>query len=121
MPEAVLRPVWAEVDLDAVRHNVRTMAELVHPAEVLAVVKADGYGRGAEPVAKAALEAGATRLGVAVVDEGVALRQARIDAPILVLAEPATDAMHDAVVHRLTPAVYSRAAVERLTTEVGRR
>ena len=54
----------------------------------MAVVKADGYGHGAVPVARAALEAGATWLGVALVEEGVELRDAGIDAPILVLSEP---------------------------------
>ncbi len=65
------RPVWAEVDLDAVRANVRTLAGVASPAALLAVVKADGYGHGAVPVARAALDAGAQWLGVALVEEGV--------------------------------------------------
>ena len=121
MREAVQRPAWAEVDLGAVRHNVRALAELAHPAEVLAVVKANGYGLGAEPIAKAALEAGATRLGVALVDEGVALREAGIDAPILLLSEPPPEAMPDAVVHHLTPTLYSRNGIEALSAAVGNR
>src|SRR5258708_7260018 len=63
MAEAVSRPAWAEVDLDAVRHNAATLLELASPAALCAVVKADGYGHGAVAVARAALEAGATRLG----------------------------------------------------------
>ena len=51
-------------------------------------MKADGYGHGAVPIARAALDAGATWLGVALVEEGVALREAGIDAPVLVLSEP---------------------------------
>lgn len=121
MREAVQRQAWAEVDLDAVRHNVRVLAEAVHPSEVLAVVKANGYGLGAEPVAKAALDAGATRLGVALVDEGIDLRQAGVDAPILLLSEPPPEAMRDAVQHHLTPTLYSRAGIEALAFEVGRR
>jgi alanine racemase len=121
MHEAVQRPAWAEVDLDAVRHNVRALVETAHPAEVLAVVKANGYGLGAEPVARAALEAGATRLGVALVDEGVYLRQAGVDAPILLLSEPPAAAMRDAVHHHLTPTLYSRAGIEALALEVGQR
>lgn len=79
----------ATVDLDAVAHNVRLLAERADGAIVCAVVKADGYGHGAVPVATAALGAGATWLGVAQVDEGRKLRAAGIDAPILLLSEPA--------------------------------
>jgi alanine racemase len=82
------RPVWAEVDLDAVRTNVRALADAAAPAALMAVVKADGYGHGAVPVARAALDAGASWLGVALVEEGAELRGAGIDAPVLVLSEP---------------------------------
>jgi len=80
-----------EVDLDAVRHNVGLLRDRAGGADVCAVVKADGYGHGAAPVADAALAAGATWLGVAQVEEGRALRAAGIDAPILVLSEPHAD------------------------------
>lgn len=73
----------ALVDLDAVRANVRTIAAQVAPATVMAVVKANAYGHGAVPVARAALDAGAGWLGVADVDEALALREAGIDAPVL--------------------------------------
>ena len=77
------RPAWAEVDLNAVRHNVGLLARLVSPAGLMAVVKADGYGHGSVAAAYAALEAGATWLGVALVEEGVELRDAGVDVPIL--------------------------------------
>lgn len=124
MREATSRPAWAEVDLDAVRHNARVLAALVHPAELCAVVKANGYGLGAEALAVAALEGGATRLAVALVDEGVALREAGIgpvDAQILLLSEPPADAMHDAVAHHLTPTVYTRGGVAAVAAAVGHR
>nr|WP_260853427.1 alanine racemase [Kocuria palustris] len=73
----------AVVDLAAVRHNVRRLAELAHPALLMAVVKADAYGHGAVPVARAALAAGAHGLGVAHVREALELREAGIRAPIL--------------------------------------
>lgn len=73
----------AEIDLDALRHNVRHLRDIAHPARVMAVVKANAYGHGALPVARAALEAGAAWLGVAHIGEGVALRKAGIEAPIL--------------------------------------
>ena len=80
----------AVVDLGAVRHNVRHLAETVRPAHVMAVVKADAYGHGAEAVARAALEGGAGWLGVADLDEAIALRGAGIEAPLLAwLHDPA--------------------------------
>ena len=72
-----------DIDLAAVRHNVRHIAEIASPARVMAVVKADGYGHGAVPVAQAALGAGAGWLGVAHIAEAVELRHAGIEAPIL--------------------------------------
>ncbi|MGN7147809.1 alanine racemase [Arthrobacter sp. SAFR-179] len=73
----------AVIDLDAVRHNVRRLAAAASPAKVMAVVKADAYGHGAVPVARAALQAGAAWLGVAHISEALALRAAGIDAPLL--------------------------------------
>jgi alanine racemase len=99
------RPTVVEVDLDAIRHNVR----LLRPerAELLAVVKADGYGHGAAAVARAALEAGATRLGVALVEEGVDLRDRGVAAPILVLSEFPAGSEKEALAAGLTPTVYT--------------
>ncbi|MCB0966669.1 MAG: alanine racemase [Ilumatobacter sp.] len=85
--DAALRWAWAEVDLGAIRHNVTAIRTTVAPASVRAVVKANGYGHGAVEVANAALDAGATGLCVALVQEAVELRAAGIDAPILILTE----------------------------------
>jgi alanine racemase len=115
VPEARSRPAWAEVDVGAVRHNVVALVALSAPAAVCAVVKADGYGHGAVPVARAALEAGATWLAVAVVEEGEALRRAGIDAPVLLLAEPPAAAMAEAVAQHLTPTLYTLDGVEAAT------
>lgn len=73
----------AVIDLKAIRHNVRRVAAAAAPARVMAVVKADAYGHGAVPVARAALEAGARWLGVAHIAEALTLRAAGIDAPLL--------------------------------------
>lgn len=82
----------AVVDLDAVAHNVRVLAGHAGSAQVMAVVKADGYGHGAVPVARAAMAAGATELGVATVDEALALRSGGITAPVLAwLHRPGAD------------------------------
>ena len=76
---------WVEIDLGAVRANVRALRGLAGAAEFAAVVKADGYGLGAGAIGRAALDAGAGRLCVFALDEAQALREAGIDAPILVL------------------------------------
>ncbi|HZT07941.1 MAG TPA: alanine racemase [Chloroflexota bacterium] len=83
---------WLDVDLDAIQRNVRQIRRWVRPGtDVAAVVKAHGYGAGAVEVARAVLRAGAKWLAVARVHEGVELRRAGLDAPILVLTrtEPA--------------------------------
>jgi alanine racemase len=72
----------AEIDLDAFRHNVRTLAELVQPSATMLAVKADAYGHGMLPLARAALEAGATSLAVLEVPAALALREAGIGAPL---------------------------------------
>jgi len=110
----LLRPMWAEVDLDAARANVRALRTLVAPSAVCAVVKADGYGHGAAAVGRAALEAGADCLAVALVEEGVQLRDAGIEAPILVLSEPVADAADTVVERHLTPVVYTADGIDAL-------
>lgn len=78
-------PAQALVDLGAIRHNVAVLVERAAGAQVMAVVKADGYGHGMIPSAQAALQGGASWLGVVHVAEALALREAGIDAPILVM------------------------------------
>lgn len=73
----------AVVDLDAIAHNVRLLREHAGSAQVMVVLKADGYGHGATQVARAALAAGATELGVATLDEALALRRDGVTAPLL--------------------------------------
>jgi alanine racemase len=106
------RPVWAEIDLGNVRDNARWLCKEVAPAALCAVVKASGYGHGAVPVAQAAIAGGATWLGVATVEEGLQLRQAGVDEPVLLLSEPVPGAMHDVVACRLTPTLYTPGGVE---------
>jgi len=76
-------PAEARVDLSAIAHNVRLLREHADGAEFMAVVKADGYGHGMVQSARACLEAGATRLGTALVSEAVALREAGFTVPVL--------------------------------------
>ena len=116
--DAEARAVWSEVDLGAIRANVRGLRDLAAPAELLAVVKANGYGHGAVPVAQAALVAGATWLGVARIDEGEQLRAAGIDAPVMLLSEPAPRVADRVVAQRLTPVVYTEPGIDALAKAV---
>ncbi len=101
------RWAWAEIDPAAIEHNVGVLRGASAPSDVWAVVKADGYGHGAVVVAEAALRAGAAGLCVALVAEGVHLRSAGLDAPILVLSEQPVSQIDEMLEHRLTPTVYT--------------
>lgn len=101
-------PLWAEVDVGCIRRNVARLRAMVAPGKLLlAVVKADGYGHGAVPAARAALAGGADWLAVARVHEGAALREAGITAPILLLAEPPAAGIPQVVALGLVPTLYT--------------
>ena len=102
-----MRPTHAEVDVDAITHNVAFVADVVAPSRVCAVVKADGYGHGAVLAARAALRGGASWLAVALVEEATRLREAQIDAPILLLSECRPEAMQRARDLDLRMTLYS--------------
>lgn len=103
---------WAEIDLSAVRQNVRALKAHVGDGVLLAaVVKANAYGHGAVPLAQAALDAGAARLAVARIDEGIQLRNTGIMAPILVLGYVPPVDMRRAVHYSLTLTVNSEQQV----------
>src|SRR5699024_12793832 len=82
--------------------------QLAKEVEVIAVVKANGYGHGAIPVAKAAIEAGASRLAVALLEEAVELREAGIKVPILVLGWVAPEFANIAIEHEITLTVFQK-------------
>jgi alanine racemase len=102
------------IDLGAISSNVATLKQRAGDAAVMAVVKADGYGHGSVAAAYAALEAGATWLGVALVEEGVELREAGVDVPILLLSQPPVEAARAVVDAGLTPVVHSRRFIDAL-------
>lgn len=89
----------AVIDLDAIRTSVGTLCRHAGAAGVMAVVKADGYGHGLVPSARAALDGGATWLATVLVEEAVALRRAGVTAPVLVLLEPPPGAADLAAAH----------------------
>ncbi len=111
-----MRATWVEIDLGAVAHNVAVIAAAVAPAALCAVVKADAYGHGDVPVATTALAAGASTLAVALVEEGVRLREAGITAPILLLSEPDPGDAAELATWQLTPTVYTTRFVAALAT-----
>jgi alanine racemase len=109
-----LRAARAEIDLLAVADNLHALVELVSPSRVCAVVKADGYGHGAIAVSEAVLEAGASWLGVALVEEGAVLRRAGIEAPILLLSQPPPKDLKAAVDRDLRVTVYTAEGIDAL-------
>lgn len=111
MAQGHSRPAWAEIDLSAVTHNTRVLAGVAAPAQLCAVVKAHGYGHGGPAVARAALAGGAQRLAVALVDEGVELREHGITGPVLLLSECGAEAVDTAIEFGLTPTLYSSEAI----------
>jgi alanine racemase len=107
--EDCLRPTRAEIDLAAVAHNLRVVRSLVPHGRVLSVIKADAYGHGVVPVAKHLAAAGASAFGVALAEEGLELRDAGIEAPILILNGVVGGAHRELVARRLRPVVYEAA------------
>jgi len=110
--------VWAEIDLAAYRHNIRALKELTAPtARFMAVVKANGYGHGAGTVSRAALQAGADSLGVARLGEALQLRQAGIEAPILIFGYTPPNDVPVLAENRLSQTVFSYPMAEALAAK----
>jgi alanine racemase len=115
---------WVEIDLAAIRRNLRRLIELAAGAAMMAVVKANAYGHGAVPVARAAAEAGATWLAVARPGEALELRAAGLALPILVMGYTPPEQAADAIGADLTLAVFdleTAAAYAALARSLGRR
>jgi alanine racemase len=99
--------IWAEINLAAIAHNVRQLRRITHSkAKLMIAVKANGYGHGAAQVAKTALKNGADQLGVARLHEGIELRRADIQAPILIMGYTPADDTQDLLDHSLMPTLF---------------
>jgi alanine racemase len=107
------------VDLGAIRHNVRTLKRRAGGALLMAVVKANAYGHGAVPTARAALEAGADSLAVVTAEEGAELRHAGINAPILVFTDLLPDGLALAKANRLQVTAHSVPSAKRIASYPG--
>lgn len=110
----------AVVNLDAIAHNVKLLRTCAGQAEVMVVVKADGYGHGAGPVARVALASGAAELGVATVTEALALRREGLTAPILAWLHPTGTDFAAALTADVQLAISSRLQLAELRDAVGR-
>jgi alanine racemase len=108
--------VRAEIDLKAVAHNIKELRRITHPdARLMGVVKANAYGHGAIEVARCALQNGAAVLGVARIEEGVQIREAGIEVPILIFGYTLPERTADLVEYDLTQTVYTCAAAQVLS------
>lgn len=102
------RRTWAEIDLAAIRCNVRNIKQLLAPqTSLMAVVKADAYGHGMIKVARACLESGAVFLAVATIDEAIRLREDGIEAPIMILGHMTEDDAAVAVAYNIDACVFT--------------
>ena len=113
-----VRPAWAEINLDHIAHNIGLLRKQIGPATgIMAVVKADGYGHGARRVADTAIEAGASSLAVAFVDEAVDLRKAGIKTPILILGYTDPSLFKKLIEYSLTPTIFGLDTAEQLSRQ----
>lgn len=117
------RPTWVEINLEAIANNVRLLQQIVTPAKIMAILKADAYGHGTVKVARTVLNNGASWLAVATLGEAITLRQAGIETPILVLSYMPAWQAHQAVAHNVSATIFSEEiaqAFSRAATELNR-
>jgi alanine racemase len=102
------RPVWAEIDLKALENNVRELRRVINPdAQMMAIVKANGYGHGVEPVSRVALQSGASWIGVALLQEAIMLREKGINAPILILGYTPIEDIKDVIRNDISQTIFT--------------
>ena len=108
--------VWAEVDLEAIAHNVRELRRITDPgADLMAVVKANAYGHGVIEVTRKALENGADSLGVARIEEGIELRKAGFKESVLIFGYTPPALAHKLIAFDLTQTVWSYKTAQALS------
>jgi alanine racemase len=111
-PDEALRPTRAEVNLAALRHNLHVVRKHAAGAQVWAVIKADAYGHGAPAIARTLERAHVDGFCVALIEEGVELREAGIVAPILVMGGHYGNAYEEVIAQGLTPVVHDLGQIE---------
>lgn len=110
-----LRPVWVEVNLEDLAHNMREIKSLCKTEEIIAVVKADAYGHGALDIAPVLLQNGATKLAVAVVNEAVELRRGGINCPIMILGFTPDRLVESLIKYDIEQTVYTYELAEKIS------
>ncbi len=115
-----MRPTVAEIDLSAVSFNIKEIKKRVQPAKIMAVVKANAYGHGALEICKQAIQSGVEYLGVACGEEGVAMRKAGVDAPILVFSSSGLNRTDPYLEYNLEATVFDEAGLYNLTQSARR-
>ena len=116
------RPAWIEVNLSAIAKNISAVRQFVSPTtQVMAIVKANAYGHGLIPASKAAIQGGASALGVALLQEGIALRNAGITAPVVVLAPTMPEQADSIVAHNLSQTIGHPDAIPPIEAAAKRR
>jgi len=114
-------PTWAEIDISALKSNVRKTREIVgRDIKVLLTIKADAYGHGARFVARAAVSAGVDMLGVATLHEGIELRNSDVRVPIVILSPSLKSEIHEILEHGLIPTVSDMAFAEAFSRTANR-
>ncbi len=111
----MLRPVWAEIDLDALAYNVRNIKKLIGDKEMVAVVKADAYGHGAIDIVETLQKNGVSRLAVAVITEAIELRKSGVDIPIMILGYTPSDYGEELIKYDIEQTVYDLEYAKRLS------
>ena len=114
--EKIMRPVWAEIDLDKAAYNMKNIKKIVGDKEVIAVVKADCYGHGADDLAPVFLENGASRLAVAILTEGIELRKKNITAPIMILGYTPLELSEELINNDIEQTVYDLEYAKKLSS-----
>ncbi|WP_026894652.1 alanine racemase [Clostridiisalibacter paucivorans] len=118
MSQKETRPVWAEINLDNLAHNIKEVRRITRKESlVTAVVKADAYGHGAAIVANTFLKNGADRLAVATLSEAIELRNSNIEAPILILGYTPEYQSKALVEHNIISAVYKYEQAKAISDE----
>jgi alanine racemase len=115
-----IRPVWEEINLDNLVHNIRSIRKISNCDEIIAVVKADAYGHGAIDIVSELIENGADSLAVAVISEAVELRKVGIEAPILILGFTSPAHFSELLKYDVEQSVFSYDYAELLSKESGK-
>lgn len=111
-----IRPVWAEIDLGAIGHNFQEIRRITNPqAQIMPVVKSNGYGHGAIEASKTLLAKGADRLAIGILDEGKILREAGINAPIMIMGYTPIEQVEEVIKYDLIQTVYTWELAEALS------